>query len=249
MIILLLYWALCIAGNPSDPYSLKGWFGTDIDKAILGEAHMYKGEGIAFDPEGLVSTLPAIVQVIFGFLVGDYIRRRGLYVQETGLDKSPVNPIFQTLTVLLMAAVALLFTGYVWDYSFPINKKIWTSSYVVYTTGLAILTLSTLIFFIELRKVTGWWSRFFDVFGKNPLFIYALSILIPKTLSMIHIPNGVTADGQAKYVTPWGWFYQSVTAKTPGAPENGSLLFALCIVALLWGIGYWLDKKKIYVRV
>jgi predicted acyltransferase len=249
LIILLLYWALCIVGNPSDPYSLQGWFGTAIDKAILGEAHMYKGEGVAFDPEGLMSTLPAIVQVIFGFLVGDYIRRRGLFVLETGLDKSPVNPIYHTLTVLLMAAVALLFTGYIWDYSFPINKKIWTSSYVVYTSGLAILVLCTLVFFIEVRKASGWWSRFFDVFGKNPLFIYALSGLIPELLWLIRIPSGVNTAGETEYTNPWSWFYQNVTAKTPGPPENGSLLFALTFVALLWAIAYWMDKKKIYVRV
>jgi predicted acyltransferase len=189
------------------------------------------------------------VQVIFGFLVGDYIRRQGIYVQETGLNKSPVNPIYQTLTILLMAAVALLFTGYVWDFSFPINKKIWTSSYVVYTSGLAILVLCTLIFFIEVRKATGWWSRFFDVFGKNPLFIYALSGLIPELLSLIHIPAGTNEAGETIYTNPWTWFYQNITAKIPGPPENGSLLFALAFVTLLWAIGYWMDKKKVYVRV
>ena len=74
MLILLLYWMFCYIGNPNDPYSLTGWFGTEIDKKILHVPHMYKGEGVAFDPEGLMSTLPAIVQVIFGFLVGDYIK-------------------------------------------------------------------------------------------------------------------------------------------------------------------------------
>jgi predicted acyltransferase len=78
LILLLLYWALCIVGNPADPYSITGWFGTDIDKALFGPAHLYKGERVngqpyVFDPEGLMSTIPAIVQVIFGYLVGDYI--------------------------------------------------------------------------------------------------------------------------------------------------------------------------------
>ena len=75
--ILVAYWILCLVGNPTDPYSINGWFGTDIDKKILGEAHMYHGEGIAFDPEGIMSTLPAIVQVIIGFSVGDFIRKNG----------------------------------------------------------------------------------------------------------------------------------------------------------------------------
>ena len=76
MILLMVYWMLCYVGNPVDPYSLKGWFGTSIDKAVLGVSHMYKGEGIPFDPEGLVSTLSAIVQVILGFMVGDYIQKK-----------------------------------------------------------------------------------------------------------------------------------------------------------------------------
>ena len=76
LILLLIYWVLCYVGNPADPYSLQGWFGTDIDKYILTESHMYKGEGIPFDPEGLMSTLPAIVQVIFGYIVGDYIQKK-----------------------------------------------------------------------------------------------------------------------------------------------------------------------------
>jgi predicted acyltransferase len=250
-ILLLVYWALCIAGNPSDPYSLNGWFGTAIDKKILGTAHMYHGEGVAFDPEGIISTLPAIVQVIFGFLVGDYILKRGktIATNEAEITKASVHPNYQTLTVLFIAAMALLFTGYAWGLSFPINKKIWTSSYVAYTSGLAIVVLATLIYFIEVKNVRGSWTRFFDVSGKNPLFIYALSGLIPELLGIIRISNGTDANGKAAYVSPWSWFHQNVTSKVPGPPENGSLLFALCFVALLWLIGYWMDKKKIYIKV
>lgn len=249
LILLMLYWALCILGNPSDPYSLEGWFGTAIDKRILGEPHMYHGEGVAFDPEGLVSTLPAIVEVIFGFLVGDYIRKRGKTIEAGAENIGSTNPLYQTLTVLFIAAVALLFTGYAWNLSFPVNKKIWTSSYVALTVGLAITVLATLIYFIELRNTRGRWNRFFDVFGKNPLFIYALSGLIPKTLSIIRIPNGVGENGKPAFTSPWGWLYENIFAKIPGPLEFGSLFFALFFVALLWLIGYWMDKKKIYVRV
>ena len=115
-ILLIVYWILCVAGNPADPYSLTGWFGTDIDKSILGEAHMYHGEGIAFDPEGIVSTLPSIVQVIIGFLAGDFLRRKGN------------DSLYQTLTVLFVSAIVLLLAAYWWDLTFTINKKIWTSS-------------------------------------------------------------------------------------------------------------------------
>ncbi len=250
LIILLLYWGLCVAGHPADPYSLEGWFGTGIDKKILGTAHMYFGEGVAFDPEGLASTLPAIVQVIFGFLVGDYLRRRSLYLQEAGAATGDtVQATYQTLAVLFLAATALLFTAYAWGLLFPINKKIWTSSYVCATSGLAIAVLASLIYFIEIRKASGGWSRFFDVFGKNPLFIYALSGLIPETLSLIRIANGTDASGAVQYTNPWSWFYNGVWAKIPGPPETGSLFFALSFVALLWLVGYWMNKKQIYVRV
>lgn len=225
--LLILYWILCLIGNPSDPYSLEGWFGTAIDINIMGAHHIYHGEGIPFDPEGMVSTIPAIVQVIIGFLAGDYLRKNG------------GESLFKTLTVLFVAAVTLLFFAYWWDLTFPINKKIWTSSFVLATSGFGILLLCTLVYFIEIKNYRGAWSSFFEVFGKNALFIYALSGLIPKLLVMIHVSR----------TNPWSWFYEHVTSKFPGRPENGSLLFAISFVLLLWAIAFWMNKKKIYIKV
>jgi predicted acyltransferase len=254
LILLLLYWMLCVVGNPADPYSLTGWFGTKIDLAAFGEPHIYHGELLhgkpyAFDPEGLMSTLPAIVEVIFGFLVGDYIRKRGEQVLHMENPAAKGLAIYQTLTVLFVAAVALLFTGYAWNLNFPINKKIWTSSYVVFTSGLAILTLATLVYAIEVRQVRGWWTRFFNVFGKNPLFIFAFSSFLPKVLWLIRWPDHVDAKGSTVYMDPWHWWYSKVCARMPGAPEIGSLAFALSIIILFWAICYWMDKRKIYVKV
>lgn len=226
LILLMVYWMLCYIGNPADPYSLKGWFGTNIDKEILGVAHMYKGEGIPFDPEGLVSTLTAIVQVIMGFMVGDYIQKKGKN--------------FEMLTGLFIAGVAMLVTGYCWDLVFPINKKIWTSSYTIYTSGLATITIATMIYMIEFRNLKGGLSRFFDVFGKNPLFVFALSAFLPKGFALIRLGDGVN---------PWNWLYKKVLIHVPGPPELGSLLYALCVITFMWAICYWMDKKKIYVKV
>jgi predicted acyltransferase len=252
LILLLLYWLFCVLGNPTDPYSLAGWAGNDIDKAILGEVHMYRGELLngkpyVFDPEGLMSTFPAIVQVIFGFLVGDYIIKKGKE-QQANQSNGSIG-IYQTLTGLFIAAVALLFTAYCWSLTFPVNKKIWTSSYVVLTTGLAIAVLSTLIYAIEVKNVKGWWTRFFDVFGKNALFVFALSAFLPKGLRLIRIPNGVNAQGQPAYVSPWNWIYEKVYKFIPGAPELGSLAFALTVILFMWAICYWMDKKRIYIKV
>lgn len=226
LVLLLLYWLFCIIGNPADPYSLKGWFGTAIDKSILGTAHLYKGEGLPFDPEGLASTIPAIVQVIFGYLVGDYIQKKGKN--------------FEMISGLFVAGVAMLVTGFCWDMVFPINKKIWTSSYAIYTTGLAIITIATMIYLVEFKNVKGFLARFFDVFGKNPLFVFALSAFLPKSFALIRLEEGVN---------PWNWLYKKVLIHTPGVPENGSLLYAICVITFMWAVCYWLDKKKIYIKV
>lgn len=242
LIMLLGYWVLCFVFGD---YSMTGWFGNKVDKAVLGLAHMYKGEGIPFDPEGIMSTLPAIVNVIFGYLVGDYIRNKTSTPQaspvELGKTSVPSlsNP-YEMLTGLFVAGVALLVTGFCWDMVFPINKKIWTSSYTVYTCGLATITLATMIYLIEFRNAKGWLSKFFDVFGKNALFVFALSAFIPKGLALIRLGDGTN---------PWNWLYKKVLIKTPGAPENGSLLYAVCVIIFMWFICWWMDKKKIYVKV
>ena len=142
MMILVIYWVLTFAlGAAGHPYSLSGYFGNAIDFNVLGISHVYKGEGVPFDPEGLTSTLPAIVQVIFGYLVGEYIQLKGKN--------------FEMLAKLILTGVILVFVGYIWDFSFPINKKIWTSSYFFYTSGLAIITLSMFIYLLEFNNAKG----------------------------------------------------------------------------------------------
>ena len=147
-ILFMLYWVLCaMLGDKIDPYSLEGYFGIAVDKAAFGAAHMYHGEGVAFDPEGLASTIPAITQVIFGYFVGQYIQFKGKN--------------YEMLSNLFVAGVVLMFAGYWWNMLFPINKKIWTSSYVIYTTGLAIVILSVVVFIIEFINRRGWLSQIF----------------------------------------------------------------------------------------
>jgi len=235
-IILLAYWFLCVVANPADPFSLAGWFGTAIDKNILGEKHMYHGEGVAFDPEGLLNSFAAIVQVIFGYLVGNYILQKGK-TQEM-------------LNGLFVAGCVLIVTGLAWETVFPLNKKIWTSSYTIYTTGLALLTLSVMIYLIEFKNAKGAWSRFFDVFGKNALFIFVLSGVLPRLLALIRIPGAIDAAGKQKYLSPFGWFYEHVCKPIlPQEPRLGSLIYALCFIAMMWFFAWVMDKKKIYVKV
>lgn len=229
-ILLLLYWFITVwLGTPGDPFSLEGYFGTGIDKAVLGEAHMYKGEGVPYDPEGITSTMPSIVQVVFGFMVGQYIQQKG--------------KTYEMLTNLMIAAVVLIVAGLCWDLVFPINKKIWTSSYVLYTTGLAMLTISVLIYLIEFKEIKGAWSKFFDVFGKNPLFIFVLSGFLPRLLGLIRF-----ADGE-ETTTPLSWFWNHICKPISEDLRNGSLLYAIVMIVFYWLIVYWMDKKKWYVKV
>lgn len=228
--LLLAYWFLCIAANPSDPFSLSGWFGTQVDISLLGTSHMYKGEGVPFDPEGTMSVFGSIVQVIFGYLVGQYILQKGKTAEM--------------LNGLFVVGSIFIFIGFVWDMSFPINKKIWTSSYTVYTTGLAIIVLSLLIYLIEFKKSTGAWMKFFDVFGKNALFIFVLSGVVPRLMSLIIIHN---ANGTRQ--SPLEWFYTKICKPIFANENNASLLYAICFIVFMWFIAWVLDKKKIYIKV
>jgi Uncharacterized conserved protein len=226
--ILLGYWAILYFFGGSDPYSLQGNATISVDSAILGVNHLYKGFGIPFDPEGLLSTIPAVVTVIIGYLIGSLIK-------ET--DKS------QIYKKLLVAGLAGILSGLIWGIVFPINKPLWTSSYVLYAAGWACIVLAILIWVIDVKGHSKWTS-FFLVFGMNPLFIFALSGLWAKTLwQMVHIsmPDGSSQSGSA-------WLYSQVFQPLAG-DINGSLLYAISHVILFWLIGYVLYKKKIFIKV
>lgn len=226
--ILLAYWGIVFFGNPADPYSMDGFIGNDLDRIILGIPHLYKGEGVPFDPEGILSTLPVVSQVLFGYLVGRAITQQ---------DQS--RPTILT-TTLFVSAVGFLVIGYLWGLFFPINKKIWTSPFVLVTTGLAITLIAYLIYWIEIKGKKGRWTKFFEVFGKNPLFIFALSGFLPEIATLIRFGDGVN---------PWNFLYQRILIHVPGPPEIGSHLYAVCVIIFMWAIVWWMDKKKIYIKV
>lgn len=233
--ILLLYWVLSfLLGSPIDPYSLQGFWGTKIDLNLVGLPHIYKGEGVPFDPEGLASTIPAIIQVLFGYFIGTYIQQKG--------------KTYEMLSNLFVIGLLFMTAGYFWDLVYPINKKIWTSSYVIYTTGLAIVTLAILIYLIEFKEQNGGWSKFFDVFGKNALFIFVLSGFLPRLLALIRITNTDTTILRP-YLSPLEWFYHHICKNISSDLRVGSLLYAIIMIAFYWLIVYVLDKKRIYIKV
>lgn len=235
-IVLMVYWWLTYAlGDPADPYNMQGFVGTQLDIDLLGIAHVYKGEGVPFDPEGLFSTIPSIVQVVFGYFTGQYIQAKGKN--------------FEMLSNLLVAGIILALAGLIWGMTFPINKKIWTSSYVLYTTGLAMMTIGVMIYLIEFRGVKGAWSSFFDVFGKNPLFIFVLSGFLPRVVGLLRWVDHTDETGKPVYISAFSWFYKYVCDPISAEPRNGSLLFAICTITMYWFIAWVLDKRKIYIKV
>jgi len=203
--------------------SMEGNAGTLLDLWLLGPDHLYHGEGIAFDPEGLLSTLPATVNVIAGYTVG-------IYLQKNGQN-------YETIAKMLMVGVVLLLLAVWWDLLFPINKKIWTSSYVLLTVGIDLCVPSLLVFIIDIAGKRGW-TYFFEVFGRNTLFAYLLSEVI--VIALYSIPAGDGSLAEAIYTN----LYQSWLGNT-----NGSPLYAITIMLICWVVSYVMDKKKIYVKV
>ncbi|WP_439489419.1 acyltransferase family protein [Algoriphagus sp.] len=223
-IALFGYWAIMyFFGDTADPYGLTGNAAIKLDRALIGPERMYGGEGIPFDPEGILSTLPGIVNVIAGFLAGKMIQKLG--------------STMETVKKLLAIGLILIIIAYIWDQFFPINKKIWTSSYVLLTVGIDLLLLALLVAVIEVKNWRGW-TYFFEVFGRNPLILYVLSGLVVTILYMIPIGDTtLRAFIYANFFTSWL------------APKMASFLFAFSYMLLIWVIGLWMDKKRIYIKV
>ena len=223
-VLLLLYWIILYVFNyADDPLGMQTNTGFYIDKWLVGENHMYHGEGVAFDPEGLLSTIPAIVNVIAGYVVGKYIQQKG--------------NSYEGLTILLLSGAALLFLAYCWNNVFPVNKKLWTSSFVLLTVGLDCIILAALVYIINIKNKTGF-TYFFEVMGRNPLFIYLLSELGATLLYFFRADERTTL---------YQWIYTNIFSLA--GDYTGSLLFAICFMMLCWLTGYVLDKRKIYIRV
>lgn len=221
--ILLSYWLIVWAlGDPADPYSLSGFIGNDLDHLLFGESHLYRGEGVPFDPEGLLSTYPAIVNVLAGYLAGVFIRSKG--------------NSYESIAKLMLVGGLLVFGGLFWDLFFPINKKIWTSSYVLLTVGISMMMLASLIYIIELADRKKW-TYFFVVFGRNPLFIYVFAGIFMTVLRLVPI-----GDSNMRTLLYTG-------IKTISSGPHASFLFAFTIMIISWATGYWLDRKRVYIKI
>lgn len=225
IIILIGYFLLLLFGNGFElsEQNILSVF----DKAILGANHMYTDSGVKLDPEGLLSTIPAVCHVLIGFCCG------GLLL-NTKDNYEKINRLF------ILGAI-LTFLGFLLSYGCPINKKIWSPTFVLATCGLASTLLALLIWIIDIKGYKKW-SIFFESFGVNPLFIYVAAGILSILLGGILIPyDGATVSIKV--------FIYKVCLQPYLGDYFGSFIFALLFVAFNWVIGNILYKKKIYIKI
>lgn len=208
-----------------------------VDRAVLTPAHMYKDHGI--DPEGLLSTLPSIAHVLLGFSVGRMLfgaaASKGRSKVATGQHESVQGADgshTELLVKLFLVGTVLTFSGLLLSYGCPINKKVWSPTFVLTTCGLASSLLGVLVWVVDVKGKKRW-SLFFEAFGINPLFMYVLG----GVLSILLGSTGLH-----------GWLYNDVLQPLLG-DTAGSLAYALLFVALCWSIGYPLYKRRIYIKI
>jgi len=231
-IILLGYWAIMFFfGEPGSPYTLEGNVATWLDPKILGNAHVYNGFGIPFDPEGLVSTLPGVAHVLIGYFIG-------LKVLELKKDENHALAIPSQLITLLGIGITLVVLGLIWNYSFPINKPIWTSSYVLLTCGLGTIFLLILIWLVDHKKMIAW-AYPFRVFGLNPLVCYALSGLFVRLMLFTFKWDDTNA---------YQWLYENIFQSALGN-YSGSFAFALSYTLFIFLFALVLYRKNIVVKL
>lgn len=208
------------AGWMTQHCSLAGW----LDRTLMS-GHLYRKD---FDPEGVLSTFPAIATTLLGTLLGEFLR--------TGAT------LTQKIRGLVIAGVAGVAAGYAWHLFFPIYKPLWTSSYVLFTAGAGCLLLALCLWLIDSHGWRGW-DRPFLWLGSNALLMYALSTFFAKTGIIVKVGEGASRIGIQS------WIFSHWFAPLAQQPRNASLAFALCYLALWIVVAWWFYRKKIFVKV
>ena len=219
-VLLAAYWLLIRGDLTPD-----GNLGAVIDRAVFGE-HLWR-QSRTWDPEGLLSTVPAIGTTLTGLAAGLVLRGA---------------PAGRRAALIAGASAIALVAGAAWSLAFPLNKSLWTSSYVLVTSGLAGLLLAAL----DLLFDGGRWSaaaRPFVVLGRNALLLFVVSGFLAKTLALTRIDaGGDTTIALSRWIY-LSWFLPLAS------PKNASLAYAFANLALLFALLWWLDRRRWYWRV
>jgi len=231
--LLAVYWLLValvpVPGFGAGVLELKGNLAWYVDSQLLA-GHTWRGAPLAgFDPEGIVSTLPAISTLLFGILTGHMLRMPRSQEEKTAW--------------MFVVACALLFAGVVMDNWLPINKNLWTSSYSVFMAGMALLIFACCYWIIDVKGYRRG-SGPFAIYGVNAITVFVLAGLVGRLMGIIHV--GTTDDGKALSLKSWiyGTLFEPIAD-----PYNASLLFALAFVLFLYGVAYVMYRKKWILKV
>jgi len=229
--LLLGYWALMtlvpVPGYGVGDLGSKEWnLAAYVDRAFFGR-HVWS-QAKVYDPEGILSTLPAVATTLCGVLTGHLLRSR----------RTPTEKV----AAMFVAGVAGVIAGWAWNYWFPVNKALWTSSYVLLTAGMALQLLACCYWLIDLKGYKRW-AFPFVVFGTNALAVFFLTGLCAKLLGIIKLTG---ADG--KPVALQTFIFRNLFASW-ASPVNASLAFAVCFV-LVWLFLTWLlYRRRIFIKV
>lgn len=213
-IILTGYALLLVMGNGYVPDETN--LLSVIDRKILSSAHLYQKSPI--DPEGLAGTLPAIAHTLIGFYCGKII------LSKENLEQKTLK--------LFVVGFIMMAAGFALTEALPLNKRVWSPTFVLLTCGLAAMTQALLIYFIDLKEKKEW-SRFFEIFGVNPLFLYVLS----EVTAIVVVAAGIKPV-----------IYEGLLSLI-GNPYLASALYAVIFSLLMGAFGYLLYKKKIYIKI
>jgi predicted acyltransferase len=234
--LLLGYWALMtlvpVPGENAIGAALLDEPGRNLaawlDRVVLGE-HIYRGTR-TYDPEGILSTLPAIGTAMLGVFAATWIR----------CDR----PLTERISTLFAGGAIAMVLGLMWHWAFPINKQLWTSSYVVFTGGMAAVTLATCLWLIDLRG-SRWWTKPFVIYGVNPMIAFVGSGMMARLIySLWKIPVG-----GGEYVSVQSWIYRNLYLSWIGIPKLASLAFAVTFVLFWLGVLTVLYRRRVFFKV
>jgi predicted acyltransferase len=217
----------------NDPDANLSWY---LDKLYLPGAMYEKTR----DPEGILSTFPAIATALIGVLTGKWLESPANITQKSHVQ--PGSASSRKVIGMLAFGVAGILAGEIWHLSFPINKKLWTSSFVLFTSGCALIALAACYWICDVKKKRGWWTKPFIVFGTNAIAAYALAEIVASLLISFHVHLG------RRVVNLQDYLYRTAFGGI-SPPEAGSLLYALCFVCLCWLAIYWMYRKGIFLKV
>jgi len=228
--LLLAYWlaltCIPVPGIGAGVLTREGSFSSWIDRLLIAKAHLYKGDGWngLGDPEGLFSTLPAIAGTLTGYFAGEWVRTRRPATRD-----------------ILIAGALTLGMGALWSVFFPINKKLWTSSYVLFTSGMALLLFAACYELADVRNRRAWLHPF-EVLGANSIFAFVASVFLIKILTKFSAGGGENAPSLFEWIN-------SRLFESWLGPLNGPTVFAVVTLLFWWAVLYAMYRKRIFIKL